>query len=545
MAANQSLNADNAAWEEMMQDMDRALNALDMIYSRCLRAVAVAEETRDLSDLKRLLNQSIPATEEDRRLAFAISFLARIKRGALIEYLFKVRRPCLLMLLDGRGVATALKCENKLEIWIDEEDNYHAEWMAAETIAAQQQRRADRPARAAQVGNRRGGSRDYGIAANGSRANGAAPRASAGRANGHAGARIGPARSASTGKPIMDMSQCRQVLASVASEVENDIAAEAIASQPADAAPLSATSYLSVAQKAKAPATGTKASMTTVASPSPNVVAAMAAATAALALVNAVKTSSDAVAKPSESDQIEPAAEPTAESTEDGVPATEDNAQATEDNAPATEDNAPATEDNAPATEDNAPATEDNTPATEDNTPATEDNAPATETDKSTNGSTPTTAKVDWAAVSGRADNVEAETKSWADMTDEDDEAAIPAPVTVRASPVSRPLLTKPVGKLSAELTAQLSAAESAADSEEPTAAKKPTTTAAAKKPAAAATKSATATKFATATAAKPATATKTTTATKATTAKPATATTAKPATATKATAAAKKVASK
>lgn len=217
---------DEPSWDDMMEDTKRAVNALDSIYNRLLRIASSAKAGGgNLQDMERLLNQTIPATEEDRRLAFFMSFLAGIKRGSLIEYLFKIRRACLLLLIDGHAVATALNVENSLEIWTDDDGMFHVTRLGdepEETRPAESRDRGDRP--------------------NGTRNEFTEPRRRRGRRNrgrGREKEREAAPRGAATGKPVMNMDQCHQVLAGLAEEKQPAPAQETQSNRPGSAAPAS------------------------------------------------------------------------------------------------------------------------------------------------------------------------------------------------------------------------------------------------------------------------------------------------------------------
>jgi hypothetical protein len=220
-------------WDEMMEDTERAVKALDGIYDRCLRvAGAIKGGGGNLEDLERLLNQTAPVTEEDRRLAFVMSFLARVKRGSLIDYLFKIRRACLLLLIDGRAAAKALNLENDLDIRMDKSGCFHVTRLGASGGRARDEgpRAADRAPRQASDPRSGGGGEGGGGGGGGSARSSASAegegrsrsrrrggRRNRGRKGSDAGGAGGAAPDAGQarggGRPVMNMAQCREVLA--------------------------------------------------------------------------------------------------------------------------------------------------------------------------------------------------------------------------------------------------------------------------------------------------------------------------------------------
>jgi uncharacterized membrane protein YgcG len=112
-------------WDSLMAATDNAVSALDMVYNQLLfRANEIKQGRGDLEEMEKLLDRTLPVTEEDRRLVFTVCFLERIRRPELVAFLFKIRRACLLLLIDGAAVVTALKVENVLDIWVDETGHY-------------------------------------------------------------------------------------------------------------------------------------------------------------------------------------------------------------------------------------------------------------------------------------------------------------------------------------------------------------------------------------------------------------------------------------
>jgi hypothetical protein len=110
----------------MSSDIYTAIKALDLIYTRLLRqADALRRGAGNVRTMERLLDQTRPVTEEDRNLAFFICLMASFKRGDLVAFLFKIRRACLLLLIDGQAAATALRLADTHVIWIDEHGRHH------------------------------------------------------------------------------------------------------------------------------------------------------------------------------------------------------------------------------------------------------------------------------------------------------------------------------------------------------------------------------------------------------------------------------------
>jgi hypothetical protein len=184
-------------WDELMKKTQDAVKALDSIFTRLL---GLAEQARRGADVLRamedLLNQSPPRTEEERHLAFSICFLAGQKRGELIAYLFKIRKACLLLWVDEFAVATALNAADILDIRVDEGDGL----FRVARLGAKGAPGAGRlqPARADPPDSRRGGARG--------------PNRAPSRP-------AGPHRGTVTGRPVMDMEECREVLASLGAGV--------------------------------------------------------------------------------------------------------------------------------------------------------------------------------------------------------------------------------------------------------------------------------------------------------------------------------------
>jgi hypothetical protein len=110
----------------MSSDIHTAIKALDLIYTRLLRqADALRRGADNIRTMERLLDQTRPVTEEDRNLAFFICLMASFKRGDLVAFLFKIRRACLLLLIDGQAAATALRLADTHVIWIDAHGRHH------------------------------------------------------------------------------------------------------------------------------------------------------------------------------------------------------------------------------------------------------------------------------------------------------------------------------------------------------------------------------------------------------------------------------------
>ena len=113
-------------WAQMSSDIHTAIKALDLIYTRLLRqADALRRGADNIRTMERLLDQTRPVTEEDRNLAFFICLMASFKRGDLVAFLFKIRRACLLLLIDGQAAATALRLADTHVIWIDAHGRHH------------------------------------------------------------------------------------------------------------------------------------------------------------------------------------------------------------------------------------------------------------------------------------------------------------------------------------------------------------------------------------------------------------------------------------
>ena len=113
-------------WARMSSDIHTAIKALDLIYTRLLRqADALRRGADNIRTMERLLDQTRPVTEEDRNLAFFICLMASFKRGDLVAFLFKIRRACLLLLIDGQAAATALRLADTHVIWIDAHGRHH------------------------------------------------------------------------------------------------------------------------------------------------------------------------------------------------------------------------------------------------------------------------------------------------------------------------------------------------------------------------------------------------------------------------------------
>lgn len=91
---------------------------LNTAYSRLLSISATVTEngTQDLTEFTTILNGTLPRTETEIAFANSIRYLAGIKRGEFISFVFKARVACLLLIVDGNAIASALKLENILEI---------------------------------------------------------------------------------------------------------------------------------------------------------------------------------------------------------------------------------------------------------------------------------------------------------------------------------------------------------------------------------------------------------------------------------------------
>ena len=114
------------SWPRMSSDIHTAIKALDLIYTRLLRqADALRRGADNLRTMERLLDQTRPVTEEDRNLAFFACLMASFKRGDLVAFLFKTRRACLLLLIDGQAAATALRLADTHVIWVDAHGHHH------------------------------------------------------------------------------------------------------------------------------------------------------------------------------------------------------------------------------------------------------------------------------------------------------------------------------------------------------------------------------------------------------------------------------------
>lgn len=209
---------EQTTWDDLMKSTNASLRELDIAYSRMMRtAAAIKAGTGRLADLEGQLNRLDCTTEEERRLAFMVAFLAGVKRGALIEYLFKVRRACLLLLLDGRGIATALGVEGSLVIEAAGEGRYRVTRAGegAPRIAEGASRGAPRIAE----GTSRGASR---IAEGTPRGadDGERRRRHRGGRNRNRNRGNAPRTDSVTGKPAMDMSHFQEVLNNL--EIELD-----------------------------------------------------------------------------------------------------------------------------------------------------------------------------------------------------------------------------------------------------------------------------------------------------------------------------------
>ena len=380
------------SWDDMMEDTERAVKALDNLYDRCLRqAATIRNGGGNLRELESLLNKTIPATEEDRRLAFAMAFLARIKRGSLIEYLFKIRRACLLLLIDGPATVTALNVENCLDIWTGEDGLFRVARLSEggrprETPAArdgEEPRRRNRGrrnrGRGGDDGNRDGGNRDGEGRDGGGRDGGGRSRA---------GGRAAP-RGAVTGKPVMDMEECHQVLAALGDP-------EPAQTVPGETAPTAVdeSSYLAAVIRGNKPA---------------------APQTAKAATEAPAKAATEAPAKASSKSSSRASSKAAAGAT--AIPPRPEE-------KPATAEEKPATAEEKPATAEEKPATAEEKPATAEEKPATAEEKPAMAGEKPAKGPLPPSGS------SGPASKKPL-SMSWADMCDDEDELSTPPAAAV------------------------------------------------------------------------------------------------------------------
>jgi len=120
--------ANNVSWSSLMAETHAAVKKLDSLYNRLLReAIQLKSGHGSLQKIENLLDQTLPVTEVDRRLAFHMSFMAASSkrvRDELVSFLFKTRQACLLLLIDGNAIETALSLSNTHKIWVDKDNHY-------------------------------------------------------------------------------------------------------------------------------------------------------------------------------------------------------------------------------------------------------------------------------------------------------------------------------------------------------------------------------------------------------------------------------------
>jgi hypothetical protein len=213
--------------EQMMKDTHDAVRCLDNIYTRLMSQVdQLKRGGGDLKAIEKLLNQTAPVTEEDRRLTFFIRFMANMKRNDLITFLFSARRS-LLLLVDGHAAAMALGIVATHKIWVAEDNNY----------------------RIAPVSDVRNLPNDYVDP----------PRRHnnhQGRHNNHQGRRnyVGHGQPPAAQTPVMNMQDCLQVLAAIDQPaVDADLSCEPPTAAPAAASTPGQLSYRAVLVCGKAP----------------------------------------------------------------------------------------------------------------------------------------------------------------------------------------------------------------------------------------------------------------------------------------------------
>jgi hypothetical protein len=113
--------------DQCQQAAQQAFERLNAAYDQLINAaghVRSAPTPEALGTLKRLLDRTIPVTEEERRWAGCCRVLANHKRGAYTESMFKMRAACLLLYIDGRTVATTLGLTDVVDVWLGEDGRY-------------------------------------------------------------------------------------------------------------------------------------------------------------------------------------------------------------------------------------------------------------------------------------------------------------------------------------------------------------------------------------------------------------------------------------
>lgn len=119
--------ADNTSWDKMMAETHEAVKKLGSIFNSLLnKAILIKNGRGSLREVENLLDQTLPVTEVDRRLAFYMSFMADSKRvrHELVSFLFKTHQACLLLLVDGNAIETALGLSFTHKVWIDKDNHY-------------------------------------------------------------------------------------------------------------------------------------------------------------------------------------------------------------------------------------------------------------------------------------------------------------------------------------------------------------------------------------------------------------------------------------
>ena len=91
--------------------------SLESTFIRLLSFVKNEKDSPDfLVKMAELLDTTTPKTEDASNLAFFIQFMSGIRQYDLINYLFVIQKPCLMLLLDGSTIAIALKVTDTIKI---------------------------------------------------------------------------------------------------------------------------------------------------------------------------------------------------------------------------------------------------------------------------------------------------------------------------------------------------------------------------------------------------------------------------------------------
>jgi len=178
-----------------MDDTQAVKNSLEFIYMRLHRMAKLVRQGRgNTSNMEDLLNQTVQTSDAGKNLAFLMKWLARDRRKDFIQFLRYTNRPCLLLLLDGRAIAAALRVDGIIDIRTGDDGKYHITRTEGHVGSARNNERGND--RGNNRGNKHGNKRDNK------------------RGNNRR------ARGSSAGPPVMDLDECHEVLAALGGPLE-------------------------------------------------------------------------------------------------------------------------------------------------------------------------------------------------------------------------------------------------------------------------------------------------------------------------------------